>query len=186
MNSSSDSQFIYPLIHPRDAIVSSYPSSSMTCRTVAEPPHALVLASSRVLLPRGGTRCERRTTSGPERASLLTPSGNSIRRPAGRPVRPANPAIGRDFHGVTRFPADITFGIYGASVEVRSATVDWSYALTPREYAAYGRGEREDAGPRGLADRQGSPPKSRSGDITARWVIHVRASKQLPSDDATN
>lgn len=82
------------------------------------------------LNPRGGTRCERRTTSGPERASLLTPSGNSIRRPA-------NPAIGRDFHGVTRFPADITFGIYGASVEVRSATVDWSYALTLREYAVY-------------------------------------------------
>lgn len=60
----------------------------------------------------------------------FAPDGNSIRRSAGRP---ANPAVARDFHGVTRFPADITFDIYGASVEVRSATVDWSYALTLRE-----------------------------------------------------
>lgn len=49
--------------------------------------------------------------------------------------RPSDLAVARDFHGVTRFPADITFDIYiyGAPVKVRSATVDWSYALTPRE-----------------------------------------------------
>lgn len=54
-------------------------------RRVPDPPHMFVLASSGVLLPRGGTRCERRTTSGPERASLLAPGGNSI--------RPADPAV---------------------------------------------------------------------------------------------
>lgn len=53
-----------------------------------------------------GTRCERRTTSGLERASLFAPGGNSIRRPT-------DLAVARDFHGVTRFPADITFDIYG-------------------------------------------------------------------------
>lgn len=56
-----------------------------------------------------------------------------VTQSAGQPIWLANPAVARDFHGVTRFPADITFGIYGASVEVRSATVDWSYALTQRE-----------------------------------------------------
>lgn len=55
----------------------------------------------------------------------FAPDGNSIRRPV-------DPAVGRDFHGVTRFPADITFDIYEAPVEVRSATVDWNYALTLR------------------------------------------------------
>lgn len=54
----------------------------------------------------GGTRCERRTTSGPERGCPFSPAGVT------QSADPVDLAVACDFYGVTRFPADITFDIY--------------------------------------------------------------------------
>lgn len=159
-------------------MVFSHPSPIASCLS----PWRSRLRESFYRAVSGGTRCERRTTSGPERASLHPPM---VTQSAGRP---ANPAIARDFHGVTRFPADITSDIYGASVEVRSATVDWSYALTLRERVVQGR--KKDRRTNGRIDGQrerkrgpeagGSPELPSVAEISRR-VIHVRASELLAS-----
>lgn len=83
-------------------------ASSFVLFHIFESPFAARLA-------RGGT--ERGVNEEPQVARkgrpFFAPGGNSIRRPAGRPTdRPVDPAVARDFHGVTRFPADITFDIY--------------------------------------------------------------------------
>jgi len=174
--------FIHSLISPRSAIVSSYSSLSELCHTILallEPVRARVFGgpfTARLAEGRGVNEEPQVARKGhPFSPSVVTQS-------AGRPIRPVNPAVARDFYGVTRFPADITFGIYEASAESDQPR---SIGATPLHYGnkrtrkrERGR-EWEEAGPRGLANRQDSPPKSRSGDITAWWVIHVRASEQL-------
>lgn len=97
-NPGSACNLFSPLIHPRcgKRLRLHLAASRRSCSRLRESFYRAVSE---------GTRCERRTTSGPERASLLALGGNSIRRPT-------DLTVARDFHGVTRFPADITFDIY--------------------------------------------------------------------------
>lgn len=64
----------------------------------------------------------------------------------------------------------------------------YDHGNKPREQEWVRERERREGRKRGLRGWRIAriPLSLRSGDITARWVIHVRASEQLPSDDATN
>jgi len=120
-----------------------------------------------------GARCERRTTSGPRKGRPFTSPSfpPAVTQSVGRSTRPS-PAT---FTELRALPSTLrsmyTSGGQGASVGVRSATLDWICALKPAARAFW-----REKGLGGLASRQ----ECRSGDITARRLIRVLI------DDATN
>lgn len=125
----------------------------------------LVLASSIYRAVSGGTRCEWRTTSGPERASLLTPGGNSIRRPADPASQPC-PRLSRSYAFSCRHYIRYIRGIgRGPISHGRLELRPYSTGIC-RIYI--GEREREETGPRGLADRQYFPPPSLSPEKPKR------------------